>query len=95
MRGRNDREADEIAQGHVDLPAEHLALFVRCACGLLASWGVVVNFVFLVAEDGGQFAQSLTMNRFNGYAVLTVLLWALWCGFEADLCTWAWSPPRF
>ena len=35
---------------------------------------MVVNFVFLLAEDGKQFVQSLTMHRFNGYAVLTVLL---------------------
>ena len=95
VRRRDDRETDEIAQRHVDLPAEHLALFVRCACGVLASWGVVVNFVFLLAEDGTQFVQSLTMHRFNGYAVLTVLLWVFWACFDADLCIWAWSLLRF
>ena len=36
------------------------------------SWGAIFNFISLVLENGAQFPQYLSLQAFNGYALLTV-----------------------
>ena len=36
------------------------------------SWGAIFNFISLFLENGAQFPQYLSLQAFNGYALLTV-----------------------
>lgn len=41
--------------------------------GMMASWGAVVNFIFLVGENGYNAIQQITVNNFNFYAIAAVI----------------------
>lgn len=40
---------------------------------LKCSWGAIINFLFLLFEEGGNAIQQITLNNFNVYAVSTVV----------------------
>ena len=59
---------------------------------LTRSWGVVVNFVFLLFENGYNSIQQITLRNFNFFAILTNVWYASRAASTVASCTWASSP---
>lgn len=59
------------------------------------SWGVVVNFLFLLFENGYNSIQQITLRNFNFYAILTNVWYASFPSSIVASSIWESSPAPF
>ena len=86
---------EKLMKSHKDMSIfqQNIWLYLSLSLPRLTpSWGVVVNFVFLLFENGYNSVQQITLRNFNFFAILTNVWYACSTASTVASSTWASSP---